>query len=523
MTSTPYARVRRALAAGATLATVLALITGPAAARAHDAAAYLDEVRGRPALLEDFVRLLPKGGDLHTHLAGVPYAESYLRWAVDDGGCVELRTWKISLGHPGRRDDGGCDDGWVPASELLASPALLERAVNGLSMRGFPLAPPGYGHDHFFDAFGLFGDVSGRRKVEELAEATRRAAADRTGYLELLVTFQSELVTSVAGAVTLTRDLAADHAEIVRRLERLGAVEAARRELEALIAGQRRILGCEDARPPPACAVTVRFLQQGPRTTSKERVLVSLTLGAELTARDPRMVGVDLVGPEDSCEAMYSYDRHMEMVGFLRERYPTLRVALHAGELPAAVACWQVAPPFRHVHGAVLTAHADRIGHGVALRSEPGWEALLATMAARRVGVAVLLTSNAQILGVEGAAHPFETYRAAGVPVMLATDDQGISRGSHSGEFVRAIGAYGLSWADVRRLVRTSLEQSFARGPSLWRSFGPEPVAVAACAGDRPGVRPASRACQAFLDGSDRAREQWRLEEQLAEFEARAW
>jgi adenosine deaminase len=175
------------------------------------------------------------------------------------------------------------------------------------------------------------------------------------------------------------------------------------------------------------------------------------------------------------------------------------------------------------VHGAVLTAHADRIGHGVALRSEPGWEALLGTMASRHVGVAVLLTSNAQILGVEGAAHPFDVYRAAGVPVMLATDDQGISRGSHTGEFVRAIRGYGLTWLDVKLLVRTSLEQSFARGPSLWRSWGPEPVAVAACAGDRPGARAPSRTCQAFLAGSDRAREQWRLEEQLAEFEARAW
>ena len=42
--------------------------------------------------------------------------------------------------------------------------------------------------------------------------------------------------------------------------------------------------------------------------------------------------------------------------------------------------------------------------------------------------VEVPLTSNAQILGVFGAAHPFVNYRAAGVPVALATDDPAVER-----------------------------------------------------------------------------------------------
>ena len=32
---------------------------------------------------------MPKGGDLHNHLSGAVYAESYLRWAAQDGKCID--------------------------------------------------------------------------------------------------------------------------------------------------------------------------------------------------------------------------------------------------------------------------------------------------------------------------------------------------------------------------------------------------------------------------------------------------
>jgi hypothetical protein len=40
--------------------------------------------------------------------------------------------------------------------------------------------------------------------------------------------------------------------------------------------------------------------------------------------------------------------------------------------------------------------------------------------------VEINLTSNDQILGVHGAMHPFPAYRAAGVPTVLSTDDEGV-------------------------------------------------------------------------------------------------
>jgi adenosine deaminase len=81
-----------------------------------------------------------------------------------------------------------------------------------------------------------------------------------------------------------------------------------------------------------------------------------------------------------------------------------------------------------HVRLAVEQALADRIGHGVDVMYEDRPYDLLKHMADKGVLVETNLTSNKVILGVEGKAHPFATYRKLGVPVALSTDDEGVSR-----------------------------------------------------------------------------------------------
>ena len=44
--------------------------------------AYFETIRNQPEPLARFVREMPKGGDLHNHLSGVVYAESYIQWAL---------------------------------------------------------------------------------------------------------------------------------------------------------------------------------------------------------------------------------------------------------------------------------------------------------------------------------------------------------------------------------------------------------------------------------------------------------
>ena len=55
--------------------------------------------------------------------------------------------------------------------------------------------------------------------------------------------------------------------------------------------------------------------------------------GFALAAADPRIVGINFVGAEDSQIAMADYADHMRMVAFVRRLYPNVHVSLHAGEL----------------------------------------------------------------------------------------------------------------------------------------------------------------------------------------------
>jgi adenosine deaminase len=65
-------------------------------------------------------------------------------------------------------------------------------------------------------------------------------------------------------------------------------------------------------------------------------------------------------------------------------------------------------------------------------------------------------------LGVSGERHPFTAYRKYGVPVVIATDDEGVSRSDMTHEYLRAVEDYGLSYGELKKIVRDSLQYSFA-------------------------------------------------------------
>ena len=213
-----------------------------------------------------------------------------------------------------------------------------------------------------------------------------------------------------------------------------------------------------------------RYVYQVFRNTPKGLVFAKTLFGFELAAADPRIVAINFVGAEDDVIAMADYAEHMRMIGFLCTLYPSVHVSPHAGELapglvpPEGLCC--------HVRLAVEQALADRIGHGVDVMYEDRPYDLLKHMADKGVLVETNLTSNKVILGVEGKTHPFATYRKLGVPVALSTDDEGVSRIDLTHEYVSAVEDFGLTYAELKELVRNSLEYSFLPGPSLWDDIG---------------------------------------------------
>ena len=123
------------------------------------------------------------------------------------------------------------------------------------------------------------------------------------------------------------------------------------------------------------------------------------------------------------------------------------------------------------------------------------------------------------ILGVEGKHHPFSLYRRFGVSVALSTDDEGISRIDLTHEYVRAVESCDLSYANLKHIVRNSLEYTAS---CLARAFGRRRTMPAWRARARAtALRTKSPSgCDVFLKGSEKAAQQWELENRFRAFEA---
>ena len=143
---------------------------------------------------------------------------------------------------------------------------------------------------------------------------------------------------------------------------------------------------------------------------------------------------------------------------------------------------------------------------------------LIKEMAQHNVLVEICLTSNDLILGVEGSNHPLQTYIHYGVPVTLATDDEGVSRSDMTHEYLRAVETYSFTYSQMKHMARLSLEHSFLAGSSLWQDASTFRK-VAACSADAGSASKPSAPCAKFLAESDRARAQWGLEREFVEFE----
>jgi adenosine deaminase/adenosine deaminase CECR1 len=412
---------------------------------------WLEANRDNTPLLRQFLQLMPKGADLHSHITGAVYAETYLKLAADAGWCVD--PTKLQFAAP------PCANGTLPSQGLAATPygAMVDR----MSMRNYEFSGKS-GHDQFFATFGTFGpaaDLPGSFSVMQ-ADVRDRAASQNIQYLELMTTVQGGAVRALGKKL-----LWADQPDLAKRRQWLldnglpALVEAGRKDFDAADADYAMTQGCGTPAAKAGCGVDVRWLQQTTRTKGPEEVFAQLTYAFELAKVDGRVVGVQLVAPEDDLIALRDYRLQMEMIGFLSKLAPEVKVALHAGELTLGLV-----PPDQlrfHIRDAVQVAGAKRIGHAVDIGYEDGAMDTMAEMRKRNVAAEVCLTSNDVILGVKDKAHPLPTYLAAGVPVVFASDDEGVSRIDLTNEYLRAAQTYKLDYRTLKQIARNSLIHSF--------------------------------------------------------------
>ncbi|MGK2961766.1 MAG: adenosine deaminase family protein [Gemmatimonadaceae bacterium] len=413
-------------------------------------AAYMEAVRDDPNALLLFIRQMPKGGDIHSHLSGAVYAESYIRWAEEDGSCLVRAT--LSLSPPPCEDA----DGEIPAAEIARNPALYGDVIDAWSMRNWNPSQK-TGHARFFGAFSKFG-AQEHRIGDMLAEVTVRAASQNITYLELM--FGPDRGRAIRLGIRAGAD--DDFGRMRNKLIDAGLRDSlgiARRRVDDSERSQRTLMGCDSVPELPACRVVVRYLYQVSRGLPPEAVFAQILAGFEMATADPRFVGFNLVMPEDYPIPMRDFSLHMRMIDFLHAFYPDVKITLHAGELSEGLV-----PPEGltfHIRESIGPGRASRIGHGTAIMHEDNSPGLLREMAARKILVEVSLASSDGILGIRGRRHPLTTYLAHGVPVALATDDEGVSRTSLTHEFRKAVEEQGLDYMTIKAMARNSIAYAF--------------------------------------------------------------
>lgn len=480
-----------------------------AASAEQRTARYFESVRNQPLLLHAFLAQMPKGGDLHNHLSGAIYAENFIQWAVQDGLCVDKLA--LSLTQP------PCDpaSNKPPATAALQDSTLYGHLLDAFSMRQFHPGPES-GHDHFFATFGKFGAATNNHTVEMLVEARLRAAEGHLQYMELMFNPDGGAAANLGAQFGWNNDLSKMREQLLSGgLSQV--IDQASKFLDETEKKENDEMHCGQPQADSGCNVQARYLYQVARGLPKEMVFAQILAGFELASKDPRVVGLNLVMAEDWYVPIHDFNLHMQMLDFLHRLYPKVHITLHAGELTP-----QLVPPEElfHIRASVTQGHAERIGHGVDVMQESDPEALLRLMAKQKVLVEICLTSNDVILNVTGDHHPLPMYLKFGVPVALATDDPGVSRGDITQEYQRAAETYHLSYLDLKRFARASLEYSFLPGESIWKDSDKN-VLAAACATDNPASTKATAGCSHVLEANERAYQQWVLEKAFTQFETR--
>jgi adenosine deaminase len=495
--------------------------------------------KASPLQLNAFLTRMPKGADLHMHLAGAVYAETFIKDGAADLLCVNPATHSFFKPDATTRSippQPVCGEGNVRAEDAFKDQKLYDALVDAFSMRAFVPSAGISGHDQFFATFDRFRSLNESHRAEWLDEVATRAAAQNEQYLEVMETpvFPdiSKLVSNIEWPTTpvdpaqnRTGDATGTSHEDLSHLRdtlfKAGLrdeVAAARKRLDDALDTRNSIENCGQPSARSACSVKVRFLYQVLRAFPPQLVFAQTLLAFEVASVDPRVVGINFVQPEDAYLSMSEYHRQMLMLDYLHSLYPKVHIALHAGEIAPGLV-----PPDGlrfHIREAVDLGHAERIGHGVDIMYENEPQALLKEMADRHIMVEINLTSNDVILGVTTPWHPLPSYRAAGVPFALSTDDEGVSRIDLTNEYTRAAMEFNLSYLDLKRSARTSVEHSFLPGPSLWQQPDVFSKTVPACAGQPLGGANPTPNCLSFLQSSEKAAEQWQLEHRYDLFES---
>lgn len=405
-----------------------------------------------------FFTQMPKGGDLHHHYSGSIYAETYLEWVKNNDWFIDTCNFKIV------KTKGNETCKIVTVDQLIADDTLYRKLLMLWSDKDFDnhshnQLPP---DSNFFNTFGYFSPISDQYMDVGLNIIKQRAISENVSYIESMLSrvgINSSEFFNTDEVKMFNNELrhATTQEEVNALLDRISAVYTRNQAFSAKVQNfvtelERRHEGIDTAN------FTMRYQAYAVRVLDPLQVYTDLLASYKAVLSSPLIVGVNIVAPENNTVAINDYTLHMRMFNYLVGKYPQVPHSLHAGELTIGM----VEPKelLFHITQARKIAGANRIGHGVDLAYEKESLSLLKELK-EYAAVEINLTSNEFILGVAGSEHPYSIYASYGVPIIISTDDSGVSRANLSHEYVLLASRYHPSYATIKKYVYNSIDYSF--------------------------------------------------------------
>ncbi len=430
-------------------------------AQTFDAYFELVKNQGNRSLLRELILAFPKGGDLHSHLsAAVPV--KYLIEIAERFGyqAIFSRRDQTFLGfvHPKLKThlSGRCRDPW---SKCVGVSSLSRHDKENLS-QALTLDMTDSGRtetDDFREFTRIFHRMSAlTNNANVMPVMVKRAmlvaAQQNLTYLELKIIPMGR--ENLQGKRVLIENLLASLRtavdEMNQRLTSSGRSEVVVRFLAAF---SRRSAATKKGGP-----TNLEPIKCAPTCPSR------LTQGYYLATRAvPRtVVGMDLLGlPEVDIGHGSKFQSFESEMKDLARRFPGANITLHAGESHN--------PAYDHHVEQAIAVGAKRIGHAYNVHRLPKAQKAVCK---GNVAIEISLTSNLRLGNPVNSTirdHPFPDYfrreicsnKQGYLPVTLNTDDAGLFATDLTEEFVMAVLAFDLTWPEVKRLARNSLEYAF--------------------------------------------------------------
>lgn len=410
------------------------------------------------AMLNLFLTQMPKGGDLHHHYSGSIYAETYLEWVKAKNLLIDTCSFKIV------KESGASKCKVVTVDQLVADEVSYRKLLSLWSDKDFSnhsheQLPP---DSNFFNTFGYFSPISDQYMDIGLKLIKERAISENVSYVESMLSrvgIKSSEYFSIDDAKILNENLrkATSQEEVNALLERISTIisniPSFETKVQAFVSELERLhQGIDDT------GFTMRYQTYAVRVLDPLQVYTDLFSAYMAALKSPLIVGVNIVAPENNTVALNDYTLHMRMFHYLSNKYPQVHRSLHAGELTLGM----VKPEDLsfHIFEAIHIAKAERIGHGVDLPYEQNAIALLEELK-NHAAIEINFTSNQFILGVFGNAHPYTIYSKYGVPLVISTDDSGVSRNNLTHEYMLLSSRYHPSYKTIKKYVYNSIDYSF--------------------------------------------------------------